>query len=67
MLEWVRRNTADGEFCADKVTILFVVAVVVGGGGGFCYCYCVLNSHLGEYIAEGEFCVDKSPIISTHN
>ena len=34
MLEWVRRNTADGEFCADKVTILFVVAVVVVGGGG---------------------------------
>ena len=33
MLEWVRRNTADGEFCADKVTILFVVAVVVVGGG----------------------------------
>ena len=24
VLEWVRRNTADGEFCADKVTILFV-------------------------------------------
>ena len=29
VIEWVRRNTADGEFCADKVTILFVAGGVV--------------------------------------